>query len=235
MSLPPKQRPSDKTTRAKKKNDGRVPRETDPLVPTVLRSSQQQQQQQAGAIRARRSSRSPVPAANTTMAGLLSKGSHEGLKFGDDHDGYESIDEAQLQPRQQPLQQQELPPEDQQQHPSSYLYHPPNSSSTTSSSSSRPELPLQQQQQHSMMIRPAPTAESESGRSQPPLLEIPEEIYAVRTASLQVLKPLTKTWVCIHLCMDRFFRIERFSRHFSCFVGMGLLCCHAATTFRQSG
>jgi hypothetical protein len=29
----------------------------------------------------------------------------------------------------------------------------------------------------------------------PPLLEIPEEIYGVRKAALQVLKPLTKTWV----------------------------------------
>ena len=28
------------------------------------------------------------------------------------------------------------------------------------------------------------------------ILEIPEEIYAVRKAALQVLKPLTKTWVC---------------------------------------
>jgi hypothetical protein len=31
--------------------------------------------------------------------------------------------------------------------------------------------------------------------SNPPLLEIPEEIYAVRKAALQVLKPLTRTWV----------------------------------------
>lgn len=31
--------------------------------------------------------------------------------------------------------------------------------------------------------------------SQPPLLEIPEEIYAVRKAALKVMKPLTKTWV----------------------------------------
>jgi hypothetical protein len=29
----------------------------------------------------------------------------------------------------------------------------------------------------------------------PPLLEIPEEVYGVRKAALQVLKPLTKTWV----------------------------------------
>lgn len=31
--------------------------------------------------------------------------------------------------------------------------------------------------------------------SQPPLLEIPEETYAVRKAALRVMKPLTKTWV----------------------------------------
>lgn len=29
----------------------------------------------------------------------------------------------------------------------------------------------------------------------PPLLEIPEEIYAVRKAALKVLKPLNNTWV----------------------------------------
>ena len=29
----------------------------------------------------------------------------------------------------------------------------------------------------------------------PPLLEIPEEIYGVRKSALKVLKPLTKTWV----------------------------------------
>jgi hypothetical protein len=33
---------------------------------------------------------------------------------------------------------------------------------------------------------------------QPPLLEIPEEVYAVRKAALQVLKPLNKTWVSKH-------------------------------------
>jgi hypothetical protein len=34
-----------------------------------------------------------------------------------------------------------------------------------------------------------------SSSEHPPLLEIPEEIYGVRKAALQVLKPLTKTWV----------------------------------------
>ena len=43
-------------------------------------------------------------------------------------------------------------------------------------------------------LRPEDSASIESG-SQPPLLEIPEEIYAVRKDALQVLKPLTKTWV----------------------------------------
>lgn len=32
----------------------------------------------------------------------------------------------------------------------------------------------------------------------PPLLEIPEETYAIRKAALQVLKPLNKTWVRIY-------------------------------------
>ncbi len=37
------------------------------------------------------------------------------------------------------------------------------------------------------------------GQGNPPLLEIPEEIYRVRRAALQVLKPLTRTWVRISI------------------------------------
>lgn len=51
---------------------------------------------------------------------------------------------------------------------------------------------------------PSPDTQSHEVRSvgsgsqgQPPLLEIPEEIYAVRKAALKVLKPLTKTWIVI--------------------------------------
>jgi hypothetical protein len=36
----------------------------------------------------------------------------------------------------------------------------------------------------------------------PPLLEIPEEIYAVRKAALRVLKPLTRTWVRSSVAME---------------------------------
>jgi hypothetical protein len=40
-------------------------------------------------------------------------------------------------------------------------------------------------------------ATGSGGSDLPPLVEIPEEIYAVRKAALQVLKPLTRTWVRI--------------------------------------
>ena len=45
--------------------------------------------------------------------------------------------------------------------------------------------------------RPITPEDSRSldSNSQPPLLEIPEETYAVRKAALRVMKPLTKTWV----------------------------------------
>jgi hypothetical protein len=42
---------------------------------------------------------------------------------------------------------------------------------------------------------PQDDSRSVDSNSQPPLLEIPEEIYAVRKAALKVMKPLTKTWV----------------------------------------
>jgi hypothetical protein len=38
-----------------------------------------------------------------------------------------------------------------------------------------------------------------------PLLEIPEEIYRVRRAALQVLKPLVRTWVSAHIFYEYFF------------------------------
>lgn len=58
--------------------------------------------------------------------------------------------------------------------------------------------------QHSMLSRSTASIyrnvsstdhHSVGSSSQAPLLEIPEEIYAVRKSALQVLKPLTKTWV----------------------------------------
>jgi len=48
----------------------------------------------------------------------------------------------------------------------------------------------------------------------PPLMEIPEDVYAVRKAALQVLKPLTKTWliVSIGFAMTVLFGMARWTR-----------------------
>jgi hypothetical protein len=53
------------------------------------------------------------------------------------------------------------------------------------------------QERKAGMYRPNPAQETQQqrGGEHPPLLEIPEEIYAVRKAALQVLKPLTSSWV----------------------------------------
>jgi hypothetical protein len=53
-----------------------------------------------------------------------------------------------------------------------------------------------QQQQHRNFF------DDDDSTTPSPLLEIPEEIYAVRKAALQVLKPLNKTWVrcCFYRC-----------------------------------
>jgi hypothetical protein len=48
-----------------------------------------------------------------------------------------------------------------------------------------------------------------SGFDHPPLLEIPEEIYGVRKAALQVLKPLTRTWVSLHK-VEVFFENDKY-------------------------
>jgi len=68
---------------------------------------------------------------------------------------------------------------------------------------------------NSQYHRPTSPEDSRSldSNSQPPLLEIPEETYAVRKAALRVMKPLTKTWVrafaCI-TCRSALCRIARF-------------------------
>ncbi|GKY96863.1 hypothetical protein MPSEU_000645400 [Mayamaea pseudoterrestris] len=59
---------------------------------------------------------------------------------------------------------------------------------------------LQSQQQPSSRQQHRRTSASHEPLQQQmhaPILEIPEEIYAIRKAALQVLKPLTKTWIVI--------------------------------------
>ena len=56
--------------------------------------------------------------------------------------------------------------------------------------------------------------ESQNGPDQPPLLEIPEQIYGVRQAALKVLKPLTKTWVSRYIIVTKM-PIDQFAHTFS--------------------
>ncbi|KAG7348513.1 hypothetical protein IV203_017218 [Nitzschia inconspicua] len=76
----------------------------------------------------------------------------------------------------------------------------------------------------------------------PPLIEIPEEIYAVRKAALQVLKPLTRTWliVSVGFAMTVLFGMARWTRLLpklpfwfillpSWLAHVGLFWCHIAS------
>lgn len=168
--------PSDNSERAKKKGASVVAKETDPLI----RASRS-----GGSLRARRSSKSPVDHAHFTPQGRTMIGVNTDDSYNGDQDGYESIESASLH-RRQPLQQTVLQDDEE----SNYLYPPDSAGSVTST---RPDVPLQQ----AGGIQGVQSSESASvgSGSQPPLLEIPEEIYAVRKAALKVLKPLTKTWV----------------------------------------
>lgn len=65
-----------------------------------------------------------------------------------------------------------------------------------------------------------------------PLLEIPEEIYRVRRAALQVLKPLTRTWVSNNILFSSFpctpF-VPWFAHKFLLTSLVSLLSCYAAS------
>ncbi|KAG7369224.1 hypothetical protein IV203_031967 [Nitzschia inconspicua] len=83
---------------------------------------------------------------------------------------------------------------------------------------------------------------SSCGNEHPPLIEIPEEIYAVRKAALQVLKPLTRTWliVSVGFAMTVLFGMARWTRLLpklpfwfillpSWLAHLGLFWCHIAS------
>jgi hypothetical protein len=59
--------------------------------------------------------------------------------------------------------------------------------------------------------------QNEESTDHPPLLEIPEHIYAVRKGALSVLKPLTNTWVSRYLLVNHLMSV---SHHLTKF------CCH---------
>lgn len=172
--------------------------ETDPLI----RASRT-----GGSIRVRRGSKSPV---FTSMMVQDYGGSNGGDDDNDHHhDGYESIDDV---PSRETLQQQSFQ-DDEETASYHYPYHHESADSinTGSGGTSRLDVPLHQSEK----LAGIPSSESMSveTNAQPPLLEIPEEVYAVRKAALRVLKPLTKTWV--RVCLRGRFCPHSLSCHLS--------------------
>jgi hypothetical protein len=204
----PLPRTSDKINRAYKKNDEEAStRESDPLIQGnapktssgenegILRNLSEATR---GFIRARRGSKSPVPvpiqqpnqhfsAQHQLDSDLPMIRVKSGDMNSDEHDGYEAVEDATVNSR-----SQHSAAMDDGASQNTHLYSQQSGGSSRSSRSSRPNAPTQ-----GGTYREAPSADDRSlGSGElPPLLEIPEEIYAVRKAALQVLKPLTKTWV----------------------------------------
>jgi hypothetical protein len=209
MSFPPP-RTSDKSNRAYKKSDKEVStRESELLLEGNARTTSTVENQgilrnlseaSRGFIRARKSSKSPVQIQPnqhfSTQQQQHCKESDppmqrvtSGDMESDEHDGYEAVEDAAVNSS-----QSQHSAMDDAGSQSTHLY-----SQHSNSASSRPSVPTQGGGGGGgSTYREAPSGDDYSlgsGGEQPPLMEIPEEIYAVRKAALQVLKPLTKTWV----------------------------------------
>jgi hypothetical protein len=144
-------------------------RETDPL----LESSAQSYLHQSGSIRVRRSSRSPSLQSNQ--------------HFGSNQRQREQMNSPlNAEPTNDELQNAyEIAPEPSRSGSVSMGDASSKGSSTRYVSGSRSIHSLRSQK----------NSGDNNNDDHPPLLEIPEQIYGVRKAALQVLKPLTKTWV----------------------------------------
>lgn len=170
--------PSPRTTDRKAPTNGgdSTATETDPLLQSSAQSflpsgRRNVTETHAGSVRARRSSRSPTVSVNH-------------------HFGSGDIQQQNQMNRALAVD----PPERELAH--GYDINEDNShadSSRNSSSSNRSFLMRRQDRQQKQAR--ATMFGNSAPPDHPPLLEIPEEVYGVRKAALQVLKPLTKTWV----------------------------------------
>jgi hypothetical protein len=205
----PLPRTSDKSNRAYKKNDKEAStRESDPLLqgnaPTISSDDNQGilrnlSEATRGFVRARRGSKSsvdsqtnqhfsaaqhqPPPQSDPDIPMIRAK---SGDMNSDEHDGYEAVEDATVNSR-----SQHSAMDDGASQTSAHAY----SQQSGSSRSSRSSRASATRQGGTYRESPAVDDRSVGSGELPPLLEIPEEIYAVRKAALQVLKPLTKTWV----------------------------------------
>lgn len=200
----PLPRTSDKSNRAYKKNDEEESRrESDPLLQGNAQTTSSADNQgilrnlseaTRGFVRARRGSKSPVDSQPNQHFSAQQQLDPDipmiqvksGDMNSDEHDGYEAVEDAPVNSRSQHSAMDDGASQ------STHLYSQ-QSGSSRSSRSSCANAPTQ-----GGTYREPPAVDDRSVGSSgelPPLLEIPEEIYAVRKAALQVLKPLTKTWV----------------------------------------
>jgi hypothetical protein len=167
--------------------------ENDPLLPQVPATKTEQSASSGGFLRSRRPSRSPNSANNRMESSkTITQQEKHGGNFGsyrnldtredgysDFIDGEDATGGSRLS-----LTSQEINSGPSRLNQS--LQQPIESSSS-------PE----RQNRKTSIYKSNPMLDSQShrGGGHPPLLEIPEEVYAVRKAALQVLKPLTSSWV----------------------------------------
>jgi len=152
-------------------------RETEPLLsssstPQFLQEARHESSHHSGSIRARRSSRSPMERVNSSQQASNSQ--------------YRATEYT-----------QERDTESQTQSSSAYIPATYSSSRQTTSTYSTSQSTARRQEQQQQSQRYEPRQRQIEPNS--PLLEIPEEIYAVRKAALQVLKPLTSSWLVVSI------------------------------------
>lgn len=167
---------SSRETNARSKGGGESkvarPKETDPLLSQASPGSYSRAADSSN-IRSRRSSRSPTSSINQ----------HFGSSSDRDMNAAYNADS----PDQEIHKSYNIIPDDTSRSGNASLNSNSRESLNSSQSQSTNSRSIHQRQRHYV-------APKESGDN-PPLLEIPEEIYDVRKSALQVLKPLTRTWV----------------------------------------
>lgn len=178
--------PKDHILRVSKKEEGPGDaKETDPLLAGAdgrLRESHHH-----GSVRARHSSRSPA-----LRDSQMDPGMHDDrYTVNASSETYNSTDAYELH-------NDNVSTGSQAQHTGLERESSFNTRSTPSTTSDERRAFHQRRKKPS--YRPPPSDHSSqqplNDEGDPPLLEIPEEVYAVRKAALQVMKPLIGSWVC---------------------------------------
>jgi len=215
----------------KEKSENREATENDPLIPSHRGGPSAGTHHSGSILRARRSSRSPNTLENS-MDTTQQQGHDDRFGTYRATDAYANLEDDSNR--------------------SSMTYtgasaatNPPSSSQNSNQSRSEtatPEHSLHQNRSDRFILPIQHSLQAPSRRHtevHPPLLEIPEEVYAVRKAALQVLKPLTSSWlvVSVGFAITVLLGMARWSKLLpelpfwfilipSWFSHVGLLWCH---------